>query len=476
MTSPASTLTAVVMLFLLSYCFSIPVSYSESEESDLMENDRRFAEKYLNTLYSSSSNPTGILRSKSPKSVENKLKQMQSFFGLEVTGKLDEDTLDIMKQPRCGVPDIGEYNFFPRKLKWPRYNITYRILNYTPDLPHADVDRALKKALKVWSDVTPLIFTRLRAGTADIMISFGKKEHGDFYPFDGPNGLLAHAFPPGEKLGGDTHFDDDEFFTTDYKGYNLFIVAAHEFGHALGLDHSRDPGSLMYPVYTYVEPRSFILPDDDVQGIQELYGPGTSDPHRKHPKTPERCDPQLTLDAITELRGEKFIFKDRFFWRLHPQMVEAELTLIKSFWPELPNKIDAAYEYSQKDLIYIFKGKKFWALNGYNILEDYPKKLHEIGFPKTLKSIDAAVHNRATGKTLFFTEDKYWSFDEEKMSLDKGYPRLIADDFPGIGEKVDAAYQRNGYIYFINGILQFEYSIWSKKVTRVMATNSILLC
>ncbi|PIO14357.1 hypothetical protein AB205_0135050 [Aquarana catesbeiana] len=142
---------------------------------------------------------------------------MQSFFGLEVTGKLDEETLDIMKQPRCGVPDIGEYNFFPRKLKWPRLNITYRINNYTPDLPHADVDRAIKKAFKVWSDVTPLNFTRLRSGTADIMISFGRKEHGDFYPFDGPNGLLAHAFPPGEKLGGDTHFDDDEHFTNDYK-------------------------------------------------------------------------------------------------------------------------------------------------------------------------------------------------------------------------------------------------------------------
>lgn len=49
-----------------------------------------------------------------------------------------------------------------------------RIMRYTPDMDISLVDDAFARAFKVWSDVTPLTFTRLFDGTADIMISFGK--------------------------------------------------------------------------------------------------------------------------------------------------------------------------------------------------------------------------------------------------------------------------------------------------------------
>ncbi|TFK12731.1 Collagenase 3 [Platysternon megacephalum] len=95
-----------------------------------------------------------------------------------------------------------------------------RIVKYTPDLTQEEVDQAIQESFKIWTDVTPLNFFRLSFGTADIMISSGTKEHGDFFPFDGPFNQLAHAFSPGEKFGGDIHFDDDETWTNDTRDFS----------------------------------------------------------------------------------------------------------------------------------------------------------------------------------------------------------------------------------------------------------------
>nr|AZA36287.1 matrix metalloproteinase 9 [Pampus argenteus] len=146
-------------------------------------------------------------------STSKALRKMQRQLGLEETGELDKSTLEAMKQPRCGVPDVANYQLFEGELKWDHYNVTYRIINYSPDMDKSLIDDAFARAFKVWSDVTPLNFTRLFGGTADIMISFGKADHGDSYPFDGMGNLLAHAYPPGEGLQGDAHFDDDELWT-----------------------------------------------------------------------------------------------------------------------------------------------------------------------------------------------------------------------------------------------------------------------
>ena len=52
---------------------------------------------------------------------------------------------------------------------------------------------------------------------------------------------------------------------------NLFQVAAHEFGHSLGLHHSDVQGALMYPFYQGYVP-NFQLHSDDIAGIRAQYG------------------------------------------------------------------------------------------------------------------------------------------------------------------------------------------------------------
>lgn len=59
--------------------------------------------------------------------------------------------------------------------------------------------------------------------------------------------------------------------TSAYQGTSttLFEVILHEFGHALGLDHSTDPLATMYP---YLGPGNGDLDASDIAGIQTLYG------------------------------------------------------------------------------------------------------------------------------------------------------------------------------------------------------------
>jgi hypothetical protein len=104
-----------------------------------------------------------------------------------------------------------------------------------------------------------------------IAIRFVRGAHGDAYPFDGRGGMLAHTFypapPNAEPLAGDMHFDADETWGVE-TGVDLFTVALHEAGHALGLGHSDQPGAVMYPYYR----QTYGLTSDDIAGIQDLYG------------------------------------------------------------------------------------------------------------------------------------------------------------------------------------------------------------
>ena len=178
------------------------------------------------------------------KDFQKSIMEFQRMAGLEATGELDADTARMMAMPRCGVEDtVGSFtmgssvnevdtHYRDKKArrkanrrkkkqkerqrakkknegksrqkryaleggKWPKLDLKYKIDGYTNDMTQAEIDDSIKRAWQLWSDQTELTFKRTNsAADADVRISFGSRDHGDYYPFDGPGGTLAHAFFP----------------------------------------------------------------------------------------------------------------------------------------------------------------------------------------------------------------------------------------------------------------------------------------
>ncbi|XP_068700600.1 collagenase 3-like [Montipora capricornis] len=229
------------------------------------------------------------------------IKSFQTFFNLSVTGELNDETLEAMKKPRCGDPDVGidglrvRVRRFSLLGKWPKTNFKY-YLSYGKDLPKTSQARIIKRAFKYWSDVCPTLnFTRTNdSSDTDIRISFGSYNHAGIpnegscpSPFDGPGQVIAHAFLPVNRRSawGKIHFDESDTFTElGSSGYgwwsfriggshSLIYVAVHEIGHSLGLGHSNIRNSVMYPLVKLGRP---VLHNDDINGIRTLYCPGVT--------------------------------------------------------------------------------------------------------------------------------------------------------------------------------------------------------
>jgi predicted Zn-dependent protease len=344
-----------------------------------------------------------------------------------------------MQRARCGNPDLGTVGsigrpanidnlessssarsrtpepYVTQNIMWPKKHLKWFIAQYPKQQKHITshdhVRRIIAQAFHDWEKHSGLKFEMAKTkDTADLKIKFLTKDHDDGYPFDGQGATLAHAFYP---KSGDVHFDDDEIFTDDYTNsddqYTLRLVAAHEIGHALGLQHSFEEDSLMFPVYQQFN-SDYNLSHDDQQGIQAIYG-------KPDNKTKNELSTKPTLSPITSTRssdmlptnnwcsghfqtgcegpdGELYLFKDHQVWRYRARTKrswDSQPTLISERFPSLTDATITACVKSTTGYTYLFRNYDMWKLKTH-WSADGPRILHGKNYPQNPR-IALAHHN-----------------------------------------------------------------------------------
>lgn len=173
----------------------------------------------------------------------------------------------------------------------------------------------------------------------------------------------------------------------------------------------------------------------------------------------------------------------------NPQVVEFEVagiwTLVRD--PDKAKALQDAYiaattvqplsaVFSIDRLVYFIRGSRYTV---YDVEKGQTRKpqslkddfaaLAEIGFDR----IDAAFNGGSflvkdgeslRRKIFLFHKDKYISLDFDRQSIDPGYPKLIAEGFPGVDfECIDAVLAPGeGYVYFFRGknYIRFNTTTW----------------
>uniref|UniRef100_A0A3B3U133 Matrix metallopeptidase 17b n=1 Tax=Poecilia latipinna TaxID=48699 RepID=A0A3B3U133_9TELE len=405
--------------------------------------------------------------------VTDAVKAMQTFAGLKDSGVLDEETLVLMKSPRCSLPDqdgpskllvLQQGKEIRRRRRsvsmWTHRNINWRLQSY-PSSSHLsrEMIRSLVfYALRVWVEPTSLEFHEVGTFAADLQVDFLQGYHGDGYPFDGVGGAVGHAFFPSDPArAGGVHLDAEEqwaFRQPGQAGTDLFTVLVHEFGHALGLAHSSSRHSVMRPYYQgpVGDPLHYRLEQQDL------------DPPIN------RCN--TSFDAVAKIRGETFFFKGLTVWRVNGGgLVSGRGAAVRRLWRGLPAdllRLDAVLERDSDHAIIFVSGSRFWLFRDLSLQDGYPQPLTafrmgvsltrgqpddedeaapgsghwalvwdpeegpvwgKVGNLEEEKQEDKWSQLLRDGSVYLFRGDSYWKFMFPGSAPQDGYPRSSAADW-----------------------------------------------
>jgi matrix metalloproteinase-14 (membrane-inserted) len=476
---------------------SLRVKRQSSANQRQQQAHRRDPNKFLEKFGYLEKIPDG--QQHDPESRTQAIRRFQKMYNLLETGQLNNATLIAMAAPRCGMPDhhnttasrlqISASSGTPPLLaerlatayKWHKTTLTYFFHNFfnSQKFSQQAQRNAVERALRFWSDVSPLTFREVTSGPADINIQFVAGEHtdGPQNAFDGPGGVLAHAFYP---ESGEAHFDNDEDWRdSETDGIDLMTVAAHELGHALGLSHSSFPGALMAPYYQGFD-SAFTLTEDDITSIRSIYVSGsggqtsrpsattrpttrpttTTRPPAPVPQTtrnpnaaPDSCT--VPFKATTQIYDTSVhVFADKWVWRITDAGLDSAYPqTIQAVYNYAPDTVDAAIFSTNTYYTYLFKGNKVWRYYGFRLLGGKT-------FDTTGNSVPAmAAITDPQGNIFLIKGPTCWQFDEPSMTVNS-VPRQCVQVFPNALTNMDSSLRLStepNIVYFFRGPYYYKY-------------------
>jgi len=454
------------------------------------------------------------------------IKVLQKYANLPMTGRLDDATLKQMTKPRCGHRDpqlkiTRNRRFVLQGSTWKntfnkkgKNELKWTLLNTGRTLDYNTVLNVMRQAFRYWEEIVNINFVEVSKSKVDtsdeykkenieILVSFVSGYHNDPYPFDGEGGTLAHAFYPhsNKGLSGDVHFDDAEPFTSmSAKGRNLLWVATHELGHSLGLEHSNIKEAVMYPWYTKYKP-GFRLHEDDILGIQSLYGARTDTlpPSTFTTSKPTTSTTTTTTTTTTKQpskyhkscpRDDGSTITALFYSKLYKQIVgftNTDKIYLFGYQRSVPvlnrgdyvskerisGQIDAVYttKVDGQDRQIIFSGSKYYVFDGFTYRSG-PYSIHngdgplKLKFSEDIQKIDAAITWPRNGRTYFFSDTQYWRFDNKRKRFDRNYPKPIFGNWEGLPKKIDAGFSSLEKTFFIAGNTYYKFNDMDIKVEK----------
>src|SRR5262245_37147006 len=170
--------------------------------------------------------------------------------------------------------------------KWSASQVLFYINPQNQDVSQAAAEAAMLVGMNAWNTEGGANFRFVYGGRVnDTSVGFDSRNVVLFRNVVEPSvGAIAVTYSwtnGGRLVDADIVFYDAAFTYVTGTGPcsgGVFVedIAAHEFGHALGLDHSADPTATMASGYSYCATYFRTLAADDIAGIQSLYGTSTS--------------------------------------------------------------------------------------------------------------------------------------------------------------------------------------------------------